>query len=190
MRDACDDRQSEPCAWHGSGGGCPVEAFEDVREVVIGDAWAVIGDRYLAVLDNNAHHGVGRRPLDGVADQVAYGVIDRGRVDVHQAWMQFGGDGQVWRALPEAGYRLIGEQVQAHGLTVRRGLVVAGEVEQVSDQLVQLAGLIPSRSHEGGGLRVRQPVAVFEQVQVRGEAGQRGAQLVRCVGDELALRGQ
>ena len=36
---------------------------------------------------------------------------------------------------------------------------------------------------------VAQSGAVLEKVEVRGEAGQRGAQFVRYVGDELALRG-
>ena len=117
-------------------------------------------------------------------------MIDRGGVDMHQARMQFGVDGRLRHALPQAAYRLVGEQVQAHGLAVRCGLVVAREVEQVGDQLVQLAGLLPGRSDEGGRLGVRQPGAVLQQVEVRGDAGQRGAQLVRCVGDELALCGE
>ena len=139
---------------------------------------AVIGDRHLAVLDGHVHRGAGRRPLDGVVDQVADGVIDRGGIDVHQARLQFGVDGRVRHALPQAAYRLVGEQVQAHGLAVRRGLAVAREVEQVGDQLVQFAGLLPGRPHQGGGLRVGQSGAVLEQVEVRGEAGQRGAQFV------------
>ena len=102
LRDAADDGQPEPCAWHASRGGGPVEAFEDVREILIGDARAVVGDRYLAVLDDHAHRGVGRRPFEGVVDQVADGVIDRGRVDMHQARMQFGVDGRAGRALAQA----------------------------------------------------------------------------------------
>ena len=72
---------------------------------------------------------------------------------------------------------------------MRCGLVVAGKVEQVGDQLVELAGLLSCRPHQRGRLRVGQAGTVLEQVQVRRQAGQRGAQLVRCVGDELALRG-
>ena len=103
--------------------------------------------------------------------------------------MQFGVDGRVRHALPHAAYRLVGEQVQAHGLAVRCGLVVAREVEQVGNQLVELAGLLPCRPHQRGRLRVGQSGTVLEQVQVRRQARQRGAQLVRCVSDELALRG-
>ena len=66
--------------------------------------------------------------------------------------------------------------------------MIAGEVEQIGDQLVQLAGLLPSRPDEGGGLRVGQPGAVLEQVEVRSEDGQRRAQFVRRVGQQLALR--
>jgi len=44
MRDASDDRQSQPRAWHALCGGCPVEAFEDVGEILVGDTRALIGD--------------------------------------------------------------------------------------------------------------------------------------------------
>ena len=69
-----------------------------------------------------------------------------------------------------------------------RGLVIAGEVEQVGDQLVELAGLFACRSDEDGGLRVGQPVAVLKQVEVCGETGQRCTQFVRGVRDQLTLR--
>jgi hypothetical protein len=59
MRDACHDRQAEPGAWHSSCGGCSIEAFKDVWEVLVGDAGAVIGDRDSAVVDDDAHRGVG-----------------------------------------------------------------------------------------------------------------------------------
>ena len=116
-------------------------------------------------------------------------MIDRVGVDVDQAGPEFGVYLCVLYALAYPPHRLVGEQVQAHGLAVRRGLAVAGEVEQVGDQLAELAGLLTRRPHQSRGLRVGEAVAVVEQVEVRGEAGERCAQLVGRVGDELALRG-
>ena len=92
--------------------------------------------------------------------------------------MQFGVDGRVRLALAQPAHRLLGEQVEADGLAVRRGLAVAGEVEQVGDQLVKLGSLLPGRPYQGGCLRVRESGAVLEQVEVRGETRQRGAQFV------------
>jgi hypothetical protein len=46
--------------------------------------------------------------------------------------VQLGVDGRLWRVLPRAAYRVVGEQVEAHGFAVRRGLVIAREVEQIS----------------------------------------------------------
>jgi hypothetical protein len=58
MRDAGHDRQAEPGAWHSSCGRRSIEAFEDVREVLVGDAGPVIGDRYSALVDEDADYGV------------------------------------------------------------------------------------------------------------------------------------
>ena len=59
-----------------------------------------------------ADRGARRTPLDGVVDQVADGVIDRGGVDVHQARAQLGLDDRVRASLAQAVHRLAGEQVQ------------------------------------------------------------------------------
>ena len=55
--------------------GGPVEALEDVREILVRDARALLADQDPAVLDDDAHRGAWRTPLDGVVDQVADGVI-------------------------------------------------------------------------------------------------------------------
>jgi len=54
---------------------------------------------------------------------------------------------------------------------------------------VDPSGPVAGCSHQGGRLRVGHAGAILEQVEIGGEAGQRGTQLVRGVGDELALRG-
>jgi hypothetical protein len=135
-----------------------------VREIFCFDAGAVVRDRYPAVGDGDAHRGVGGTPFERVVDQVADGMVDRGGIDVYQAGVHLGVDGRLWHVLPQAAYRVVGEQVEAHSFAVRRGLVIAREVEQIGDQLVQLAGLLPSRPDERGGLRVGQPGAVLEGV--------------------------
>jgi hypothetical protein len=109
VRDAPDDRQPQPGPGHAPGGGRPVEALEDAREIFIGDARAVIRHRHLAVLDQHPDPGASRGPLDGVVDQVADGVIDCGRVHLHQARMQLGLDDRERGALPQAAHRLIGQ---------------------------------------------------------------------------------
>ena len=109
--DASDDRESEPGTGHCSGGGCSVEAFEDVGEIFFFDAGAVVGHRYPAVGDGDAHRGVGGTPFERVVDQVADGMVDRGGSDVYQAGVQLGVDGRLWHVLPQAVYRVVGEQV-------------------------------------------------------------------------------
>ena len=62
--------------------------------------------------------------------------------------------------------------------------VELGEVEQVGGQLRQALDLLAHRVHELGPL-LRARVLVLEQLDEAAEAEDRGAQLVRGVGDEL-----
>ena len=92
LRDAADDGEAEPGARHPARVRRSVEALEDVREILGRDAGTLIADQDPAVLDDDAYRDLGRTPLDGVVDQVADGVIDRGGVDLHQARTQPGVD--------------------------------------------------------------------------------------------------
>ncbi len=84
------------------GAGCRIIPDTACRPPLVGDAGPVIGDRYSALVDENADYGVGGISLDRVVGHVADGVINRGGVDVHQAGVQFGVDGRGWHALPYA----------------------------------------------------------------------------------------
>src|SRR5215472_6603160 len=129
LSNAGHNSQPQPGPWHASCGWCPVKALEDARQVVVGYAWAVIGDRYLAALDNHANGGIEGSPLDRVVDQITNRVVDRSRVDVHKAGVKFCIDGCVRDALPHSAQGLVDEQVQPDGLAMRRRLVVTREVE-------------------------------------------------------------
>ena len=68
----------------------------------------------------------------------------------------------------------------------RTALVEPGEEQQIVDQHLHPRGLDPDPAHDPrqiGGPFVR---AALEELRVRGHRAQRGAQLVRRVGDELA----
>jgi hypothetical protein len=69
---------------------------------------------------------------------------------------------------------------------VKRGLPVTGELDQVIDQPAQFACL----GQRGGGQRWRAGVVRLfsEQFEVGDQAGERGAQLVRGISDQPALR--
>ncbi len=68
----------------------------------------------------------------------------------------------------------------------RAALVEPGEQQEIVDEHLHPGGLDPDAAHdpgEVGGTFVR---AALEQLRVRGDRAQRGAQLVRRVRDELA----
>src|ERR1700704_5796027 len=88
LRDAGHDGKSQPGAWHPACGRCPVEAFEDVGEILVWNPGAVIGDRHVAFGDGDVYRAVGWIPLDRVVDQVADGVVDPGGVRGNQAGVQ------------------------------------------------------------------------------------------------------
>ena len=118
LRDAGHDRQSEPGAGHPACGRCPVEAFEDVREVLVWNPGPVIGDRHVRVVDDDAYRDVGWIPLDRIVDQVADGVVDPGGIDVHQA--RFAGPPRWPRAACAGARRCTASLVSRSRRTVSR----------------------------------------------------------------------
>jgi len=78
------------------------------------------------------------------------------------------------------------DQIQPHVFDVERGLPVTRELDQVVDQHAQLTGLSQRGRGQRRNARVVRPFR--EQFEVGDQAGERGAQLVRGVGDQPALR--
>ena len=78
--------------------------------------------------------------------------------------------------------------VQAHLLGIAGGLPPPGDVDHVPDQARELVGLGHQIAEQVGPVGVRERVAALEHLDVGAQAGERRAQLVRCVGHELALR--
>ena len=89
--------------------------FEDVREVGIRDAGPVIGDRHLAVVDDDAYRGIVGAPLDGVVDEAADGAVHRMGIDLDQTGPQVCVDVST---VSHPAHRFVGEQVQANGFLV------------------------------------------------------------------------
>ena len=88
------------------------------------------------------------------------------------------------RALDRAG----GEEVQTHVLGLRRLLLAAREVHQLRDQRRHLAELLDDVVQQPLALAGRQLAVAREHLDVRAQAGQRRAELVRRIGHELGLR--
>ena len=79
--------------------------------------------------------------------------------------------------------------VQPHVLGLAARLVAARELDQVGDEHPQLGRLLLDVGQQPRALVGRQGVGLRQHLDVRAQAGDRRAQLVRGVGDELALGG-
>ena len=79
------------------------------------------------------------------------------------------------------------EQVESERLGRCRLLVAPGQLGQVADEVGQLLQLHQDVVDEDGAVLVAQLVDPADHLEVGAQAGERGAQLVRRVEDELAL---
>ena len=88
---------------------------------------------------------------------------------------------------PRPRQRLLRDPVQAHVVGLGARLVAAGELDQVVDQRRQLLGLLDHVGQHRVALLGVQLVGRKQDLDVRPQARDRGAELVRGVGDELTL---
>ena len=130
---------------------------------------------------------VGRAVLQGVVDQVVDGP-PQARGDAEQ---QGRGELGVERGLggvPVGALDgLADDEVQAHVLGVRWGLLAAGEFDEVVDEQRQLLDLLDDVAEQLLALGGVDVGGLLEDLDVGAQARDRRAQLVRGVGDELAL---
>jgi hypothetical protein len=79
--------------------------------------------------------------------------------------------------------------LERHRLAIGLGLAAARELDHVRDQPRQLVDLLVDVLHQLAAIAVGDLAAALEELDVRPQARQRRAQLVRRVGHELPLRG-
>lgn len=75
-----DDRQTQPGTRGAARGFGAVEPVEDVRQIRIGDPGALVSDVQLVVAELDVDRSAGRAPPHRVAQDVADGLLQTGRV--------------------------------------------------------------------------------------------------------------
>jgi len=187
LHDLAHDGEAEPRAGQAAGPARPVEAVEHVGEVIRVDTGPVVADGELAVAHADLDGLVGRAPLSGVVEQVAHGALEPRPVAHHERRL---------RAQPHLarGSQTLGDSghdlVEAHRLALVQGrLALAGELDQVGHEAGELLELATDARQQLLAVGGAQPVGVGEQLHARPQGGERGAQLVRSIRDELAARG-
>jgi hypothetical protein len=176
----------------------PVEALEDAAEVLLGDAGTAVADGNLQPVAVGARFDPDPAPLGGELD----GVVQEVDQDLRQP-VAVGADGReigrhvhLERLPPGLGGRahhsdgLGGRLRRRDRQEVEPGasLLHGGEIEQVLDEQPQPLGVTVDDPDEFGGARLIGEAAVQERLGVSLDGRERGAQLVRHVGDEFAAR--
>ena len=167
-----------------------VEPVEDVGQVLLGDAGALVGDLSVPLRSATVTVPSGGLHFAALSSRL---VIARSS-DAGSPVTHHGVEGDVERdgrraaADPVDGPRHdVGE---VDRLEPGGDRLVAGQLGEVADQRGQLVDLEPHVVQQLGARLGRQPAALVglgQQVEVGAQRGQRGAQLVAGVGDQLAL---
>ncbi len=188
LGDLADDREPEPGAGHAPRGSGSVEAVEHVRQVLLVDPGTVVAHRHLAVANGDLDLAAGRAPLGRVVEQVRDRALDRRRDAVDDRLPKVGREGDA-RPVPACALDGVrGEEVEPHLLRLRRLPLAARELDQLGDEGRHLVQLLDDVSEQPLTLARRQRALARQHLDVRSQARERRPQLVRRVGDELALR--
>ena len=99
-----------------------------------------------------------------------------------------GREGDAGAVAPGPLDRVGGDEVEPDVLGLARRLVAAGELDELGDQRRHLGQLLGDVAQQLLAVAGRQRLVAGEHLDVRAQARQRRPQLVRRVGDELALR--
>src|SRR2546422_3546281 len=166
----------------------PPEAVEHTGNVLRRDTWTVIAHRDLAVRDRHVDRRARRTVFGRVVEQICdrardtdLDAVDRRRrrrhVEVHLGIAE----GHVVDDL-------VHDLVEPQLLERHRGLLVARDLDEIADEGRETLDLADEITEQLLALDGVGRLTPFEELEVRPEAGEGSAELVRCVGDQLALR--
>jgi hypothetical protein len=147
----------------------------------------VVAHRDLRTVNTDLDLSAERAPLGRVVEQVRNGSLDRGRSAVHKRGVEVRREGDVRPVPPGALDSGLGNQVEPDVLRLLRVLLGARELDQLRDQRRHLAELLDHVAEKPLPLLGRKRAFAGEHLDVRAQAGERRAQLVRRVRHELAL---
>ena len=126
-------------------------------------------------------------PLRSVIEQVGDRPLDRRQHSLHSRLLQVGRERDRRPVAPGTLDRLGGDEVEADLLRLRRLLLAARKVDQLRDQRRHLGQLLDDVAEKAFAFTCRKRALTRENLDVRPQARQRRAQLVRSICDELTL---
>ena len=147
----------------------------------------MIAHRHLAAAHGHLDLAAGRGPLGRVVEQVGDRALDRGRGAADERLLEVGRERDVRPVPPRAADGVGGDEVEPDVLRLLGMLLRPRELDQLGDQRRHLAELLDHVAEQALPFRGRERALSGEDFDVRPQAGQRRAQLMRGVGDELPL---
>jgi len=185
-----DDGQPEAGAGHAAGRRGPVEAVEHVRQVAGGNPGSVVSYGQLAGPQAHLHRGARPAELGRVVQEVADGDLQPVGVAGYHARLEIRGEGGL-RPVPagavQRGRDHLGEVHLTRRAVQRLSL---GQFGDVGNQLAELGDLGHDPLEHLLALFLRQAGLGGQQFGVDAQAGQRSAEFVAGVADQLPLGGQ
>ena len=187
LRHLTNDRQPEPGPRHPARPTGAVETVEDVREVLVRDARAVVSHREPPVADLHLDLGAGRAPLRRVVEQVPHGPLDRRRHSLHDRWLELDAVRHLGSVAASSLHCVGDEQVETDVFRIDGHLLGACELDELRDERRHLAELLDHVREQARSICRGQHAITREYLDVRAHAREGRSELMRSVGDELPL---
>ena len=148
----------------------------------------MVADDHLPFVDSDLDAAARRAPFGGVVEEVRNRAGDRARDAVQLRRLQVGDEIDVWVVTVRLLDHLGDEQVEPHVLCLDRLRVPARQLDELRHECGHLGQLGDDVVQELLALAGRHAPIPREHLDVRPQARQRRSELVRRIGDELALR--
>src|SRR6185503_6373041 len=180
----------EAGAWQRAGVARAPEAVEDSRSVLRRDPRAVVANAHFALAHGDLDHTAGGTPLPGVVQKICDGARDARTNPAHGRLFEDGVEADLRVAAAHVVDRFADDLVEPNILDRKGRLFVARKVDEIAHQRRQAFDLTDELYEHLLALLWIGRLPAREQLEIRAQAGERRSQLVRGVGDELALLAQ
>jgi hypothetical protein len=165
----------------------PVEALEDVRQVLLVDAGPVVAERQVFRPEADLDEPAGVAPLRRVVQQGSYGISYEGAVALDDDGFQARVETHPRVAAGRPGDRVADQVVELDLLEDHLTLPRTGEVQQAVHGADEVLHLAPQVADEEEAVALSQAPGLVQDLDIRLHARQGGEELVGGVAHQPAL---
>ncbi len=186
--DLANDGQAQARAWSTAGLAGSVEAVEDKGQILDVDPGAVVADPELAIMKTDLDRPALGTPLCGIVEEVVDGAAEPTGNALHSARFEIEFEVEIGSVALDSFGREANDLIELHLVEVLLRLATPRELDDIINEKGQIVDLLDEIALELGSIALAQPAVLAQQgLEVGLECRQGRAQLVRGVGDKLAL---